>query len=346
MKGLSNLSSGSEINKSLNSLAIEVLKHYEIKPEAVNVIQSGSIKTVWKVKHKNRLLCLKRLRQTYDKALFSVNAQIYIKDSSGNVPEVLLDLSGQPIIQYNDQIFVLYEWLEGRDLNFSNSQDLAYAIQGLAKFHLASKGYTPPENSRVSTKQGRWAEQYNSMKSKFIEWKQIAQDNKLIQSHSTYLIFIDSIIDIANMALEFLDKSSYKDLTDSLDSMVLCHQDYGKGNAILTDDEVVVLDLDGVTFDLPARDLRKLIAKQAENRGKWDANIINNILKWYTQVHQISEKQKEVLYIDLLFPHGFFGLVKNLFKNNKNLKSSEIEIIAKLEQSKVSMLKKLLEGCD
>jgi spore coat protein I len=47
----------------------------------------------------------------------------------------------------------------------------------------------------------------------------------------------------------------------------------------------------------------------------------------------------EVLYADLLFPHWFYGLVKNLFQNNKVLKASEIEKISLLESSKEEALR-------
>lgn len=333
-----------ETDKTLNSLAVEVLKKYDIAPENIAVIQSGTIKTVWKIKTRDGFLCLKRLKQSYDKALFSVNAQIFISKSGGNVPRIIPDKTNQPIVQYNDQLFVVYEWLQGKDLNFGSPSDLRIAILGLARFHAASKGYKPVENSRVSTKLAKWPEQYNSMKSRMIAWKEVAKSRKSVPSNAAYLNCVDTMVDIANQALELLDKAYYRDLTaaDS-PSIVLCHQDYGTGNAISTDSGVVVLDLDGVTFDLPVRDLRKIIGKLAENKNQWDKNTIRTILEWYGTVNPMNQKEKEILYIDLLFPHWFFGLVKNQFDNNKQLKSSEIEKIARLEQAKVSLLMDLLK---
>jgi len=50
-----------------------------------------------------------------------------------------------------------------------------------------------------------------------------------------------------------------------------------------------------------------------------------------------------MLFIDMVFPHWFFGLVKNLFQKAKPVKSSEIEHIARLEMSKEKVLEELLE---
>lgn len=329
--------------KDLHQLAVNVLKEYGISPEHITVIQGGSIKTVWKVQYSNKTVCLKRLKQTLDKALFSVHAQQYIKSNGGRVPGIYLALNGDPLVQYDDQLFVLYEWIAGRDLDFGSSGDLKLAIQGLAAFHIATKGYQPPEASRTSSKLARWPEQYESMKNKFITWKGTARQSSA-SCHAAYTKTSDRMIELASRAQQLLSVSEYTTLTaaDS-SSIVLCHQDYGRGNALLAPEGVYVLDLDGVTYDLPARDLRKLIGKQAENRGQWNMQNITDIVGYYGQINPLNPAEKQVLWVDLLFPHWYFGLVKNLFLNNKLLKAGEIERIASLEQSKLSVLQSLLE---
>lgn len=327
--------------ENLDKLAVEVLKYYDIVPANISVIQGDSIKTVWKISTGKGALCLKRLKQSFDKALFSVNAQIYIKNRGGNVPSIFSNINGQPIIQYNDQLFVLYEWLQGRDLNFSDPADLKAAICGLAEFHKASRGYTAPSECRISSKLSKWPEQYSSMRNRMAEWKATAAGSSQ-PYYKTYLDCVDGILSLCDKALQQIESSQYQALASENSKIpVLCHQDFGKGNAILTDHGVAVLDLDGVTFDLPARDLRKIIGKCCENKGRWDPAIILNIVDWYSGVNPMSNEEKQVLYIDLLFPHWFFGFVKNQFQKSKILKASEIERMANFEQAKLPILKDL-----
>lgn len=331
----------------LYKLAREVLKEYEIDFKDISVIQSGGIKTVWRLKTTMGDLCLKRLKQTYDKALFSVNAQDYVKNSGGNVPAIIKDKRGNPIVTFNDQLFVVYEWLYGKDLSFSNPEDLKSAIHGLSKFHVSSKGYAAPQDARVSSKLGKWPDQYSSMKNKLSSWKEIAKEKSSIGYYNSYLKHVDSIIEICEKALDLLNTSPYKEVTaEDSKSIVLCHQDYGKGNAILTDDGVYVIDLDGVTWDHPARDLRKIIGKQSENRGNWDISAVKTVVDWYCEKNPLSSVDKELIYIDLLYPHWFYGLVKNIFKNGKSCSPSKIEKIAKLEVSKIPLLKEKLLGIE
>ncbi|KUO69735.1 MAG: spore coat protein [Clostridia bacterium BRH_c25] len=333
-----------ESKKDLYNLAVAVLQEYGIAPQNILIIQSGGIKAVWKIKTSGKTLCLKRLRQTYDKVLFSVYAQIYIKNSGGNVPGIILNQNDQPIVQYNNQLFVVYEWLEGKDLNFNNKTDLEAALKGLAKFHKASRGYQYPENARESSKFGRWPEQYTSMKNRFETWKDFALTNKSNRSHASYLKCVDSMIDVSNLALELIDQSQYKNLSTPNSALkVLCHQDFGKGNAISTPSGVIVLDLDSVTYDFSARDLRKIIGKLAIDNGMLNINTINDILSWYSSENPITDDEKKILYIDLLFPHWFHGLIKNQYINNKQINPSEIEKVVRFEKAKVTLLRNLFE---
>jgi len=330
---------GKNPNMDLSKLASSVLEEYGIEPENISVVQSANIKTVWRIKTKDRELCLKRLKHPLDKALFSVNAQDFIYNHGGNVAGIIRDKEGNLIHSFNDQLFVVYEWLYGRDLSFVNADDLKSALHGLAKFHIASKGYVAPEGAKVSSKLGRWPEQYKSMADKLSSWKEASLGKPASASVNAYLKNVDEMLDICHRAMELLNASKYAELAgENSKSAVLCHQDYGKGNALFTDNGVYVIDLDGVTWDHPGRDLRKIIGKLSENRGAWSLDQIEKILDWYSEINPLSTADRELIYIDLMYPHWFFGLVKNIFKNNKSESPSKIEKTARLETSKVPFL--------
>lgn len=327
---------------SLNTLAENVLSHYDIMPDRLDIIQNKGLKTLWKVTCNHEIKCLKRLKHDKGKALFTVNAQMHIFNTGGAVPQIHLNCEGKPITEYMGQLFVLYEWIEGRDLNFGKPSDLRLAIEGLSKFHAKSKGYKAPEEAKISSKFGRWPQQYESMMNRMLKWKEEAKGKSQNRVYNSYLQNIDGIIEIGHMAVEALHQSAYGTLTGiDLQKATLCHQDYGEGNAIFTGDILYVIDLDGVTYDLPSRDLRKIIGKRMEKRGQWQKETIEKIVRWYDKNNALSPEEKAVLKIDLLFPHWFFATVKNLFKKNKKIKPSEIVRISTLEQSKVTVLKDL-----
>lgn len=332
-------------NMNLDDIARSVLAKYNVNPVQIQVIQKGDIKTVWKVLTQKGTVCLKRLKQSREKALFSVEAQRYIKAKGGNVPGVIANKADEPITDFNDQLYVLYEWVEGKQLNLGNKEDFMAAMEGLARFHMFSKGYEPPDEARVSTKLAKWPDQYRSMLDRMNEWKNISLKKAGTGVYDSYLTWVDPVMALGEKAIQYLEGSRYSALSaPGSSSVVLCHQDYGEGNAILTPFGVWVLDLDGVTFELAARDLRKIALKTMERQGKWQAETMRELLSWYEKANVLSQDEKQMAYIDTLFPHSFFGTVKNQFLKNKPVKAGAIEKIARLELSKENSLNRLIKG--
>ncbi|MGE5496072.1 MAG: CotS family spore coat protein [Burkholderiales bacterium] len=332
-------------NESLEGIARAVLTQYDVRPKQIQVVQQGGVKTVWKVTCDNAAVCLKRLKHTLEKALFSVGAQKYIKENGGHVPGIIANKANETITCYNNELFVLYEWVEGKQLNFNRQEDFTAAVEGLARFHKCTKGYIPPEGARVSTKLAKWPDQYRSMLTRLSDWKNISCQKIGIPVYDAYLKWVDRIIALGEKAIQFLQDSQYSTLSSpGSPAVVLCHQDYGKGNALLTQKGICVLDLDGVTYELAARDLRKIILKTAEDRGKWDEQTLRDILTWYERGNKLSADEKKLVYIDTLFPHSFFGTVKNQFLKNKPVKGESIEKIGRLETSKETILTGLISG--
>jgi spore coat protein I len=185
------------------------------------------------------------------------------------------------------------------------------------------------------------------MLNKLNEWKSISYQKSGTAVYDVYSEWVDPIMSLGEKAIQYLEDSSYSSLSiPGSSAVVLCHQDYGKGNALLTPGGVWILDMDGVTFELAARDLRKIILKTMENQGKWHEESMKEIVSWYEKANPLSIEEKKMVYNDTLFPHSFFGTVKNQFIKNKPVKATSIERIGKIEMSKENSLKRLIGGKD
>ncbi|WP_066634870.1 CotS family spore coat protein [Desulfolucanica intricata] len=330
--------------KKLAELAAKVISLYGIKPESVRLVQGESIKTVWKIYAYSGEYCLKRLKHNLEKSLFSIEAQVYMSGKGAQVPKVIKAKSGEKFIEYKGQIFVLYNWVSGRQLHLNNKSDLRQAVKGLAKFHLDSTGYQAPQGIRVSTKLGRWPHQYASMRDRLIKWRDIAAEKPQKELFKVYLEQVDYFIYLADKAMKLLDSSDYRGwVRDVEQKKILCHQDYGEGNALLTERGIFVLDLDSVSYELPARDLRKIILKIMSGYKYWDEKMLREILRWYEETNPLTAEQRKVLYIDLLFPHEFHNIAKNPFHKQKEVKAGDLALASGLGRDKVELLERMLE---
>jgi spore coat protein I len=334
-----------DISTNQLDLAQAVLLQYKIVPDNLTMLQSKGLKTLWKLTYKNTPFCLKRLNQPLEKALFSVNAQIYILNNGGNVPNIYSNAVGTHITEYNGQLFVLYSWINGRDMNLDDPKglDLPLALRTLSKFHIDSTGYEPPNTAIISSKLGNWPSQYESMKNRMIKIKELCKQDPNTGSNSTLLRNIDPILEICSKVLISINTSCYKDLCNiQQKECCLCHQDFGTGNVMLSKGIGTVIDLDSVTYDLPTRDLRKIIGKRMMKSNDYSMASNEPILKYYETNNILSKELREVLKIDLMFPHWFFSSIKNIHKSNETISSDRISSIAKFEQNKYIALQKWL----
>ena len=216
-------------------------------------------------------------------------------------------------------------------------------IRTLSKFHIDSTGYEPPNTAIISSKLGNWPSQYESMKNRMVKIKDLCRQNHNNGSYYTLLRNIDPIIEICNNILISINTSSYKDLCNiNQKECSLCHQDFGTGNVMVSNEIGTVIDLDSVTYDLPTRDLRKIIGKRMMKSNDFSVANSEPILKYYETNNMLSKELREVLKIDLMYPHWFFNLIKSMFKSDEIISSDRITSLAKFEQNKYIAVQKWL----
>ena len=142
-------------------------------------------------------------------------------------------------------------------------------------------------------------------------------------------------------------QSSYFDLVkNGNEYWGLVHQDYGWSNGQMGEDGMWIIDLDGVAYDLPIRDLRKLISGTMADFFRWDATWVREMIKAYHEANPISPELYDILMIDLSLPNEFYKNIKEvvyepeLFLNDHN-HHQLIQTIVDTDQSKWPVLEEI-----
>lgn len=107
----------------------------------------------------------------------------------------------------------------------------------------------------------------------------------------------------------------------------LAHQDYGWSNGQMGPGGIWVIDLDGVSYDLPIRDLRKIITSTMDDMGTWDLQWIQGVIDAYTQANPIDQEIFELLWIDMAFPNEFYKHVKEVVYDPEVFMNTELDFI-------------------
>jgi spore coat protein I len=170
-------------------------------------------------------------------------------------------------------------------------------------------------------------------------WKLIAEREPDDPFSKRYLAEIDPFIHHGKDVLKQLLASGYNEWVDQCSRHPnLCHQDYGTGNTLFSDGNIWIIDLDTTTFDLPIRDLRKVIIPLIGDQEDWDQKLFDIMLSAYESVNPLTANQKEVMLIDMLFPYELYETANEKFGRKGEVPEEElIEAFAYEERKKAKV---------
>ncbi|MCD4838889.1 MULTISPECIES: CotS family spore coat protein [Neobacillus] len=310
----------------------------------IEIIQGGGIKTVWKIETTEGIFCLKRIRKSLPIVKFTTSAQAYLSSKGALVAAIIPTKDNNLYFVHEGYALVLYSWIEGTDLDMEKNQEhLEIGLKGLAQFHKDTVGFVPPPDCETYNRMGVWPDNFKKMLEELKQWKSVSEQQNT-PFHQTYLNIADEIIKMAEKSVQLLDRSCYHEWVKEIGEYgYMCHQDYGKGNALHTKEGVYVLDLDNLAYDIPLRDVRKLIFKRMAELESWNLNLVEHLINCYASVLPLTEEQRKIIYIDLLFPHKFYGYVKKPFKKGEDGEIRKLLKTFNVEKDKMPVLRQLLQ---
>jgi CotS family spore coat protein len=301
----------------VEAIAREVMTHYDMQVSGMTLITAKPDKggAIWKIATNHGPRSIKVLHRTPQRSLFSVGAQDYLVGKGAKVPGLIPTRDGRKYVEAGGKLWIVTEWIE--PLIPASKIDLAGAqalCRGLGEFHRLSRGYIPPLGAAYSSRLYRWPKYYEKNIEKIGWFRDIAQLYPEIESSRTLLAHIDMFEQQARDTYQLFKESPYNRMVALGDAhWGLVHQDYGWSNGQEGPGGVVwLIDLDGVSYDLPIRDLRKLIAGTMDDMGAWDPVWIRGMIAAYHEANPIDQETFDILMLDLAFPNEFYKHIKEI----------------------------------
>ncbi len=333
----------------VKTLANQTLTHYEMTVFTMKLITTKPDKggAIWRLETSKGTRSLKLLHRPSARSLFSIGAQNYLSRRGARVPPLAPTKNGKLYVELGNKLWIVNTWIkpltQASKINLDGAEKLCY---GLGEFHKLSRGYRPPIGSKKPSRLSRWPEYYKKIINKINWFRVLTQAYNDAPASSYLLSVVDRFEKQAKEGLIRLQQSAYAKLASRGEKYWgLVHQDYGWSNGQLGQGGVWIIDLDGVAFDLPIRDLRKLITSTMDDFGEWELKWIKGMIGAYHQANPIEPDLYEVLLIDLAFPNEFYKHLKEMLYNPANfLKTGTerlIKRLVKMEESKWSALKEL-----
>ncbi len=334
-----------QVPPEIDTIAELVMKQYDMTVSARTLITSKPDKggAIWRIETNKGPRSLKLLHRTPERSLFSVGLQEYVVQQGARVPALIPAKDGKLFVEMGGKLWIVTDWISltpATKVDLVGAQELCY---GLGEFHRHSKGYVPPFGAKNSSRLYRWPNYYQKIAKKIGWMREMAKAYRDTVASASILAVVDQYERQAIEALERLKASAYPRMVSMGEPYWgLVHQDYGWSNGQNGPGGLWVIDLDGVSYDLPFRDLRKLITSTMDDMGVWDTTWMRGMIEAYHQANPLDAESFEVLLIDMAVPNEFYKHLKEMFFDPITFLNTEAEAILQrvvaTDQSKAQAL--------
>lgn len=295
----------------------EIERQFDIRIESIK-----PNKGVYHLKTSQGVKCLKKISYGTQKLLFVYGAKEHLYNNGfPNIDRYYLNTEGNPYAVVNEDIYTLSQWIEGRECDFHNDGDLVIASESLALLHIASKGYEPPENSKLKSDLGRWPHLMEKRIKSFDKMKEMVRKKKSNKTDFdiNYLKTVDYYKEMGKRAVQILNSSNYFEICRiTEEDKSFCHHDYTYHNIIIdNDNKVNVIDFDYCKREVRVYDLANFMIKVLK-RKNWDIEVAKVIIEGYNRVSPLREDEYRVLYAFLVFPQRYWRLCNRYYYNEVN----------------------------
>lgn len=314
----------------VDAVAEVVMKLYDMSVSSRTLITSKPDKggAIWKIETNKGPRSLKLLHRSPERSLFSVGLQEYVVKQGARVPALIPAKDGKLFVEKGGKLWIVTDWIDlqpATKVDLVGAQELCY---GLGEFHKHTKGYVPPLGAKNSSRLYRWPQYYQKIAKKIGWMREMASAYKEAAASPGILSVVNEYERQAKEAITRLEQSSYSKMVAMGEPhWGLVHQDYGWSNGQNGPGGLWVIDLDGVSYDLPFRDLRKLITSTMDDMGTWDIQWMRGMIEAYHRANPLDQESFEVLLIDMAMPNEFYKHLKEMFFDPVTFLNTEADAI-------------------
>jgi spore coat protein I len=236
---------------------------------------------------------------------------------------------GSPHIAIDGNCYTVSELVEGRECNFDNRADAVQASRTLALLHTASRGYVPPQDSRIQDDLGKIPGYFTKRLEELKKLKKVAARGKSRFDH-LFLQYYDYFYNTGEYVLSQISNSCYNTLAaNARKEGSFCHHDYTHHNIIFNSAGVSITNFDFCCFELKVYDIANLLRRKMR-KCNWSINDAAEIIQEYRTIAKISDDEFLVMKYILQFPQKFWRVANRFYNSRRSW--SEKSFVSRLQE--------------
>ncbi|PRR83182.1 CotS family spore coat protein [Clostridium vincentii] len=224
---------------------------------------------------------------------------------------------GKKYKMWKGNCYVLMDLIEGREATFTNPIEFKMCGELLAKAHLASLEFAGEKNIKSKIDKSLVIKYREALKN--IEEEEILVKSFRFTNEFDSLFIHESqgYIKEIKEAIKLLALSKYSDYREAGKNIVVCHNDLAEHNFLFSSNEMYLIDFDYCSIDLRIMDLADLLLNGIKNVA-FDFSKALDVIDGYNKIYPLENEEYKLLYILLLFPREFCGMVTSYYHKQKS----------------------------
>ena len=278
-------------------------------------------------------------RGSKERGLFLSEVLQALKKGGYPAEQILRAKDGSSVVQDENGIrYWLKDYTEGSECSAVKESDILAGIREIAAFHLAVRKYAPPVPEFMKKEKNGLQLLYERHLRELVGLKNYVRSRKKRNVfESRYRELYPHYIAQAKEAVERLREQE-------TDGEMLCHGDCNQHNILRTADGFKLINYENVFCGNQMVDLVNYLRKMME-KNDWNLKLGGSILLEYDKVRKLTDEEKKLIYLLLLFPEKFWKISNHYSNSHKAWVSGrdieKLEKLSEMEPARVRFLENI-----
>ncbi|SDF28780.1 spore coat protein, CotS family [Fontibacillus panacisegetis] len=320
----------------LDPLLLAASSHYGFSIENYDLLHETSRTLVVSLETTKGSYVLKSIYVTEKRLQFILEVEHFLREKGISIPMVYPTLSGESYLNWEGDLFVLQEKIQGTSNSPSSLDAITSKAALLGTMHNVSLGFHSHFGPDYAEEHD-WEKHYIRKIRDMLEWKdrfsksKSAKKKMILEGINDYLKAGIRALKLIQLHAQF---QQWKDLPPH--EHFIAHGDFHSENILYTEEQLYIIDWEFVRYNYPSKDIGRLLNSILKHSESWDNASFQNLIQHYTRYNPLNDWQLQMLYLDLSFPHNFYRFLQN--RMYKEMSIEEIEVFLRREHDKTSYL--------
>lgn len=264
-----------------------------------------------------------RMHREKIKFMYEIEEHLYNKGFP-NIDRICLSDDKMPYVEEDDTIYIMKNWINGREIFFNDESEIYNSVKNLALLHKCGTNFVNNNRYQNYIKLGTLGTKLSKHNVELVRIRnKIRKLGKWSEFDICFLSSFNYYHEKAIEALSLIEDSNYYNLVDKyLKTNVITHGQYIHHNIIVNNRKLYTMNFEYCNIDLPVIDLYRLLRKVLE-KNDWNTKIGLNTIEKYNSIYTLSKDELNILLYLLMYPEKFWKISNYYFNLNRAWKPKQ-----------------------